>query len=413
MFEVSAVSIEEQSGSCGCLEDMLQKLSHIFSLLDFSPLAFSLLASKELPASKYATPPSGPAAYCGSPLHFCRLPSASVIGFSRRIARMPFLFFSVALLAIIFAQSVQTASAHADQGALQKEFNIQFFAKARGRLAFSYTKDGQTDIYVLDFSTLEVTPLISTAALEEYPSWSPDGQTLVFYSDLSGDRELYATNADGNEMRRLTNSPGKDEDPDWSPDGKRIVFQSSRGNKGTAIYSMAADGTDVKPFPIKKRKIKGTNSLPKWSPRGDEIIYCTDEFWPGWDIALFSLKNKKTSLLTSGYRSFTRGSWHPSGGSFAFSYGSGNDIDIWKFEKGASELQPLVVRPGRDYDAEWTDDGAMMFFVGEKKEGSKTFDLFVWDANKKKTFRVTEAEGSIRHPSWTSLPSLSSLTTKK
>jgi Tol biopolymer transport system component len=318
-------------------------------------------------------------------------------------------FSSLLFLSIAIAQLLWVTPARADQQALQKEFNIQYFAKTKGRLAFTYIKDGQRDIYVIDFSTLEVSPLISTPSLEEYPSWSPDGQTLLFYSDLSGDREIYAVNADGNEMRRLSNSPGKDEDPDWSPDGKRIVFQSSRDKKGTAIYSMAPDGSDVRRLPIKKRKIKGTNSLPKWSPRGTEIIYSTDEFWPGWDIALFSLKNKKTTLLTSGYRSFTRGSWHPSGGSFAFSYGSGNDIDIWKFEKGASELQPLVVRPGRDYDAEWSDDGALMFFVGEKKVGSNTFDLYVWDANQNKTFRVTEAEGSIRHPNWTSLPSLTSL----
>ena len=289
---------------------------------------------------------------------------------------------------------------------VQNELNIKYYALTSGRLAFTYTKDSQRDIYVIDFKTLTVSPLVATDAIDEYPSWSPDGQRLVFYSDVSGDREIYTINADGTNKQRLTHSKGIDEDPDWSADGKFIVFQSARKGLGTALYVMNEDGTQQKPLPIKKKKSTGINSVPKWSPRGSEIIYSTNEFWPGWDIGYFHFGDREHKILTSGYQSFCRGSWHPSGGSFAFSYGAGNNIDIWKFQKGAVELTPMIERPGRDYDAVWLDDGERMFFVGETQAGEGDFQLFIWERKDNRIQQVTEAPGSIRHPTWTELPTI-------
>src|SRR5688500_9895307 len=60
------------------------------------------------------------------------------------------------------------------------------------------------------------------------PSWSPDGQWLVFESRRHGDAELYVIASDGTSERRLTRSAGEDTHPSWSPDGETIVFDSNR-----------------------------------------------------------------------------------------------------------------------------------------------------------------------------------------
>ena len=289
------------------------------------------------------------------------------------------------------------------------EIKIKYFALTSGRLAFTYTKDKNRDIYLIDFKTLKVRPLISSPAADEYPSWSPDGQKIAFYSDRSGNAEIYTAKADGTELTRLTNNPGIDEDPDWSPDGRLIVFHSGRTKRGSALYIMNEDGSNQRKLPISKEKESGMNSVPQWSPRGTEIIYSTNEFWPGWDIGILDLREATNKIITSGYQSFCRGKWHPDGGSFAFSYGAGNKIDIWNFVKGAEKLTPLIERPGRDYDAEWSHDGKRLFFVGEESAGSGNYQLFVWEKEANQILQLTEAPGSIRHPSWTPLPEVEQL----
>lgn len=289
------------------------------------------------------------------------------------------------------------------------DIEIKYFDITKGRLAFSYTLDKQTDIYVLDFDDLSISPLIKNAGVEEWPVWSPDGTKLAYYSTESGDSEIYVANYDGTGQKRLTNSPGVDEDPEWSPDGKRIVFQSGRGSKGSNLYVMSADGADPKAITVGD-KIK---SVPRWSPRGNEILYSTNEFWPGWDIVLFDIPTAKSKALTSGYRSYCRAAWFPTGGSFVFSYGAGDAIDIYEQDKGESQPTALITRAGRDYDAIWDDKGERLFFVGESEESKGDFQIFVYVKATKETHQVTSGDGFIRYLSWTPHSSIATLEKKR
>jgi Tol biopolymer transport system component len=283
------------------------------------------------------------------------------------------------------------------------EVTIKYFDLSKGRLAFVYEKDKKSDIWVLDFGTLTVLPLVNTPGPDSAPSWSPDGQVLAFDCEVSGDREIYTVNADGSHLTRLTNSPGLDRDPDWSPDGSQIVFASSRMGEGTDLFVMGSNGASPQPLGIVKRKSSVQNAMPKWSPRGTEILFSTNEDWPGWDISLYDFGEKKNTLLTTGYRSFSRGSWHPSGSSFIFSYGFENEIDILEFRKGAKALVPVVSRPGKDLDAVWSDDGTKIFFAGELEPGKGNYQLFLWDSAKDSIEQVASAAGIIHHPTWTPL----------
>ena len=87
--------------------------------------------------------------------------------------------------------------------------------------------------------------LTNDSAGDWYPSWSPDGQHIVFASWRDDNGELYVMGSDGSNPRRLTNDSAGDWYPSWSPDGQHIAFISDRdGNY--ELYVMGSDGSNLR-----------------------------------------------------------------------------------------------------------------------------------------------------------------------
>ena len=65
-----------------------------------------------------------------------------------------------------------------------------------------------------------------SGSAERYPAWSPDGESIAYWTDASGEYELVLKPADGKgDGRTLTRlGPGYRYRPFWSPDSKRIAF---------------------------------------------------------------------------------------------------------------------------------------------------------------------------------------------
>ncbi len=66
----------------------------------------------------------------------------------------------------------------------------------------------------------------SSGVAERYPSWSPDGKSVAYWSDRSGEYELTIRAADGSETEEKVTSlgPGFRYRLYWSPDSKKIAF---------------------------------------------------------------------------------------------------------------------------------------------------------------------------------------------
>jgi hypothetical protein len=92
------------------------------------------------------------------------------------------------------------------------------------------------------------------------PVWSPTEEKIAFVSDESDHAEIWVIEYDGSEPLQLTYTDeaalasqlGKDNyvpydehsHPSWSPDGEQIVFSSSRGGR-PQIWIMDADGSNL------------------------------------------------------------------------------------------------------------------------------------------------------------------------
>ncbi len=100
------------------------------------------------------------------------------------------------------------------------------------------------------------------------PSWSADSTKIAITSDRDGDWEIYALDLATMGLIKLTNNTWDDFDPDWSKISGRIAFSSCRTPSNCELFSMAADGSDV------RQLTAGFNdSGPTWSPLADRIAF--------------------------------------------------------------------------------------------------------------------------------------------
>ena len=119
-----------------------------------------------------------------------------------------------------------------------------------GQIAFASSRDGNSEIYVMNADGSGQTRLTNDSRDDQYPAWSPDGRQIAFMSDQGyyqwgyyySNWEIYVMNADGSGQTNLTNNGADDWVPAWSPDGQQIAFHSTR-NGNYEIYLMNADGS--------------------------------------------------------------------------------------------------------------------------------------------------------------------------
>jgi TolB protein len=102
------------------------------------------------------------------------------------------------------------------------------------------------EIYVMNADGTGLTRLTFDSYEERAPAWSPDGEHIVFMARIGtrganiGQKfEICIMNADGTNLVRLTDNALFDATPTWSPDGQKIVFH--RTNPPIEIWTVDAD----------------------------------------------------------------------------------------------------------------------------------------------------------------------------
>lgn len=124
------------------------------------------------------------------------------------------------------------AAAHEDSPA---------FSPNGGKIVFRRIVAGQSEIFIMNANGSNQTRL----AAGSFPSFSPNGLKIVFSSLRDGSSEIYSMNVDGTDQIRLTDNRENNIYPSFSPDGQSIVFVRENAALGNSdIYSMNADGTN-------------------------------------------------------------------------------------------------------------------------------------------------------------------------
>jgi dipeptidyl aminopeptidase/acylaminoacyl peptidase len=102
-------------------------------------------------------------------------------------------------------------------------------------------------------------------------AWSPDGETIVFVSNITGRNNLWLVPAEGGWPTQLTVSDQRQASPTWSPNGKWIAYQSDYdGDEQWDIFLVSPKTGQIVKV-TKTREISEEN--PVWSPDGRYLAY--------------------------------------------------------------------------------------------------------------------------------------------
>jgi len=169
------------------------------------------------------------------------------------------------------------------------------FYKGSGRLSPDGKRlaiamgDPQADIWVVELSRGSRTRLTFGGATHLMPSWSADGQRVV-YVQLSG-----ATLTAGTSLRaRLANGAGQEEilmemgsdasgpahtllSPQWSPDGRYVLHMEQSGPTGAGVWALPATGEKKPVSIVQARSPLGRIVQFRLSPDGRWLAYSSTD----------------------------------------------------------------------------------------------------------------------------------------
>ncbi|HEY2745325.1 MAG TPA: protein kinase [Polyangia bacterium] len=155
---------------------------------------------------------------------------------------------------------------------------------------------------------------------EEYPSFTPDGKTVVFDGVMENDYELLALDIASGTTGRLTHEPGWDYGGAVSPDGKSIAYVHT-----------SDDGREIRVLPIEgDRAIKperlglAASGFPSWTHDGAVIVGEGDEILR-WTIEPKGVKKETLAHLPSG-----------AVGRYVAQFADGNIVALWQPQYAAN-----------------------------------------------------------------------------
>ena len=253
--------------------------------------------------------------------------------------------------------------------------------------------------------------------VQAHSNLSPDGTTVV-YSQVDADRStISAVSLDGGPTVVLNRGANWSLVPNYSPDGSRIAFTSDRDGN-FEIYTMAADGTDVRQLTFTNPPIQHVG--PKFSPDGTRLLYARDDggsdsatrqdLWvmpvdggPGVRLTFGIDDREGRAWSPDGRRIVTQSVENGVGQLFVLNADGSGLTQITHIPKGAPVFSPGGIFPSMSgaVTPAWSPDGEWIAFASNH-EGN--YDVYVIRPDGSDLRRMTNTPQAELSVGWGSLP---------
>lgn len=300
-----------------------------------------------------------------------------------------------------------------------------------------------SDIYIYTLATETITRVVESPFFDSDPSFSPDGKSILYVSDIDGNFEIYTKVLSTGETKRLTNNPGHESFPTYSPDGTQIIFNSDREKENNDVYLMNADGSDV-------RKITdgpGWDSAPpnNWSPDGTQVLLLSDRsgkeniyvmniepFVPKRvaafendrpvfasyssdgkhivyqlsvgesqsEIRIYNADTKADRFVFKANLQESLPSFSPDGSKILFQQRIDENTEICSVNIDGSGFVNITRSPSKDMAPVFSPDGGKIAFAANRAGGLSVFEIYVMNADSSEQKLIFGDRAMSVNPAW-------------
>ena len=234
--------------------------------------------------------------------------------------------------------------------------------------------------------------VINDEIIKHYTGESGIAHTkIAFVNSATGAKELYVIDYDGYNLQRITSNKSLNLLPKWSPKGNEILFTTYRyGNPD--LYAVSPDGANARPVSTSQ----GLNTAGSYSPDGMKIALTMSRGGQP-NLYLIERSGRVIKRLSNGRNIETSPSFAPNGQEIALISDRAGYPQIYIMSTEGGNMRRIPTDGFCDSPA-WSPRGDKIVFT--MRQGREHYDLYVYDLPSASVSRLTQDERNNENPSW-------------
>lgn len=236
-------------------------------------------------------------------------------------------------------------------------------------------------LWLLDLEDGVARRLTSGGTVDARPSFSPDGQSIVFLRDDSTDLDIWVVDVDTGEAEALVESPAIELDPAYSPDGEFLYYSSAEA--GDLDLWRLQLATNEK---MRLTSGRGLEVRPLPRPDGESVVFL-EKSRGGIDriVELEIGTDTVRELMSQSIVSQTHPGMSADGRTIVVNWPAPSDYDLWLVDLAGGDPIRLNARASLPLAPAFSPDGSTIYFV--EADDALSFRLY----------RVPTVGGAVEH----------------
>ena len=222
---------------------------------------------------------------------------------------------------------------------------MQMPAVSRTQIAFVYAGD----IWIVAKTGGAAVRLSTPRGAESFPRFSPDGTQLAFSGNYDGNEDVYVMPVGGGEPRRITHHGARDRLLGWYPDGQALLFASqmtSFTDRAAQLFKVAAGGGLPEKLPVPYGEfgaISPDGKLLAYTPISTD--FATWKRYRGGmapDVWLFDLEKKTAENITHNDANDSQPMWHGTTLYFLSDRNGQSRANLWAYDTATKQTRQVT-----------------------------------------------------------------------
>ena len=235
-----------------------------------------------------------------------------------------------------------------------------------------------------------------TAPILEAPTWSPDGKSVCYISNETGNTEIYIQHLETGETLKITDTPTAEWTPAWSPDGSKIAYISNRdGNKELYYYDLSSKST------IRVTDTPGDESMCSWSPDSKNLIHIYSEQEAPNKILQISLDGNSGNITPNSNCTYIYPSLSTDGTRLLYGtkpFEGEHSFHVAVLDLESNEETPLETMGFVSYNPSWGCNDTKIIFVNQENKDIATASVYMMDSDGSSVEKLVSCEGGCFQP---------------